>query len=195
MDKTAVKEFFDLHAPCWDDNMVTDDAKMNIILNAAQIENGKSVLDIACGTGVMFDYYLARGVTQITGLDLSPNMAAIAAEKYRKDARVTVLCGDAETYSFKGEYDCCMVFNAFPHFCHPAQLIQNLKKALKAGGTLTVAHDRGRKALDLHHEGEASSISCGLMSERELEAIFLACGFGNTVTYATDEIYIVSGVK
>lgn len=52
MNKKDVIEFFDSRSSSWDKEMETDDYKMNQILDAAQIESGKSVLDIACGTGV-----------------------------------------------------------------------------------------------------------------------------------------------
>ena len=47
MNKKDVIEFFDSRSLSWDKEMETDDYKMNQILDAAQIENGKSVLDIA----------------------------------------------------------------------------------------------------------------------------------------------------
>ena len=64
MNKKDVIEFFDSRSLSWDKEMETDDYKMNQILDAAQIENGKSVLDIACGTGVMIDYYIKRNVEE-----------------------------------------------------------------------------------------------------------------------------------
>lgn len=58
MDKNEVISFFDIHSTTWDENMEKDDSKMNEILDVAKISSGKSVLDIACGTGVMIDYYM-----------------------------------------------------------------------------------------------------------------------------------------
>ena len=60
MDKNEVISFFDIHSTTWDENMEKDDSKMNEILDVAKISSGKSVLDIACGTGVMIDYYIER---------------------------------------------------------------------------------------------------------------------------------------
>lgn len=195
MIKSEIKDFFNAHAESWDANMICDSEKINTILNAAGIESGKTVLDIACGTGVLFDFYLKRGVKEITGVDISENMAKIASEKYAENENISIICADAEVYGFDKAYDCCMVFNAFPHFPNPNKLISNLARAVKDGGTLTIAHDRGRKALDLHHSGEASKISCGLISETELAKMLSANGLSKIKTLATDEIYIVTGVK
>ena len=100
-------------------------------------------------------------------------MIEIAENKFRKYDNINFICCDAETYRFNQKYDSIMVFNAFPHFVNPKALIKNLVKAVKSGGTVTVAHDRGRKSLDNHHKSvHASKISNGLMSEDDLEKIF-----------------------
>ena len=195
MNKSEIKDFFNSHAESWDENMICDGEKINTILDFAGVESGKYVLDIACGTGVLFDFYLSRGVKEITGVDISENMVKAAKEKYADNGRIKVICADAEFCDFEKTYDCCMVFNAFPHFPNPDRLIANLATAVKCGGTLTVAHDRGRKALDLHHSGEASKISLGLISEKELAKKLSDNGFIKIQTVSTDEIYIVSGIK
>lgn len=195
MDKQKIISFFDRLSSNWDEQLETDGNKINTILDRAGVKKGASVLDVACGTGVLFPFYLERGVKRITGVDISPKMVSLAKSKFASFPETDVINADAEAYSFDKDYDCCMVFNAFPHFCNPKGLIINLKSALKQGGTLTVAHDRGRKALDSHHKSEAAEVSQGLMSETELAALFEECGFKNIFTKATDEIYIVTGTK
>lgn len=196
MDKKDVIEFFDSRSSSWDKEMETDDYKMNQILDAAQIKSGKSVLDIACGTGVMIDYYIKRNVSDVTGIDISSKMIEIAENKFRKYDNINFICEDAEEYNFKNQYDCIMVFNAFPHFPNPKVLIKNLAKAVKLGGTVTVAHDRGRISLDNHHKSvQAGKISNGLMSEDDLEKIFVMAGLMDIYKKSNDDIYIVSGKK
>ena len=60
----------------WDQELVHDDQKINTILDYAQIHDHVRVLDVACGTGVLFPDYLARNVAQITGVDISSGMIA-----------------------------------------------------------------------------------------------------------------------
>ena len=123
-------------------------------------------------------------------------MIEIARNKFKKYDFIDFLCEDAEEFNFKNQYDRVMVFNAFPHFPNPKALIKNLAKAVKSGGTVTVAHDRGRKDLDNHHKSvQASKISNGLISENDLEEIFKSAGLVDIYKKATEDIYIVSGVK
>ncbi len=195
MRKSDIIRFFDKLSSEWDSGLEPNDVKMKVILDTAGVKSGDCVLDIACGTGVMIDYYLARNVSAVTGIDISKGMAEIAEKKYAGNERVTIICGDAESYSFSSQYDRCVIFNAFPHFCSPQSLFENLYKVIRKGGTLTVAHDWGRKEIDRRHKDSASSVSNGLMSADELEKIFLSCGFSDITKSDEDEIYIVSGKK
>ena len=76
--------------------MIKSDTIIGRILDNAEVGPGMDVLDVACGTGVMFDYYLGRGVSSVTGIDISPEMAKIAAEKYAHEPKIQVICGDVE---------------------------------------------------------------------------------------------------
>lgn len=193
MEKKDVIEFFNTCAPCWDDNMIRSDEIIDIILDNAGVEQGKDVLDVACGTGVLFPDYLKRNVKSVTGIDISPEMAKIAKSKIDNE-NIKVICGDVEEMEGNELFDCVVVYNAFPHFPNPDTLIKKLSSLVKTGGTVTVAHGMSRKALDRHHSGAASTVSVGLMSEDDLADIFNKF---LTVTHkiSNDNMYQVSGIK
>ena len=194
MEKKDVIAFFDRCAPTWDAEMIKSDVKIGKILDNAEVGPDMEVLDVACGTGVMFDYYLQRGVASVTGIDISPEMAKIAAEKYADEPKVEVICGDVEEYTFGKKFDRIVVYNAFPHFPYPKRLIKILAKLLKDDGRLTVAHGMSREAIDGHHSGAASKVSNGLMSAESLKRIFDA-HFNVEVVVSNRHMYQVSGVK
>ena len=194
MNKQDVIEFFDRCAPTWDAGMIKSDAIIGRILDNAEVGAGMDVLDVACGTGVMFDYYLQRDVKNVVGIDISPEMAKIAAAKYADETRVQVVCGDVEEYAFGQKFDRIVVYNAFPHFPYPKRLIKTLAGLLKADGRLTVAHGQSREAIDGHHSGAASKVSNGLMHAESLKRIFDAY-FEVEVMISNRHMYQVSGVK
>jgi len=194
MEKKDIIDFFDRCAPSWDAEMVKSDVKINKILDNAEVAAGMDILDVACGTGVMFDYYLQRNVASVTGIDISPEMAKIAAEKYAREPKVQVICGDVEEYPFEKKFDRIVVYNAFPHFPQPKRLIKILSKLLKEDGRLTVAHGMSREAIDGHHSGAASKVSNGLMSADSLKRIFDA-HFDVEAVISNRHMYQVSGVK
>lgn len=194
MEKKDVIEFFDRCAPAWDAEMVKSDKIINAILDNAEVGPGMDILDVGCGTGVMFPYYLERGAASVTGVDISPKMAQIAGEKYAGNSAVRVICADVEEFSFDRRFDAVVVYNAFPHFPEPKRLIKTLAALLKEGGRLTVAHGASREAIDGHHQGSASGVSNGLMSAESLRALF-APWLQVEVVISNDRMYQVSGVK
>jgi len=194
MEKKDVIAFFDRCAPTWDADMIKNDVIIGKILDNAEVGEGMSVLDVACGTGVMFDYYLQRNVASVTGIDIAPEMAKIAAGKYADCPRVRVLCGDVEEYPFEGLFDRIVVYNAFPHFPKPKRLIKRLAGLLKEGGRLTIAHGMSREAIDGHHSGAASKVSNGLMTADSLKKLFDP-HFDVEIVISNSRMYQVSGVK
>jgi len=104
------------------------------------------------------------------------------------------VCGDVEEAVFNCEFDCIVVYNAFPHFPNPENLIKVLASHLKEGGVLTVAHGMSRAQIDSHHSGKASKVSNGLMSEDDLADIFSRY-LEVSVKISDDRMYQVVGVK
>ena len=191
MEKKDVAAFFDNCAPWWDADMIRNEAVIATILENAGIKAGMDVLDVACGTGVLFPDYLNRGVASVTGIDISPEMAKIAASKFPE---VTVVCGDVEETKFDRQFDAIMVYNAFPHFPEPARLIESLARLVKPGGRLSVAHSMSREKLQQHHSGRASKVSIDLIHEKELAALF-APYFDVDVIISNDRMYQVAGTR
>lgn len=190
MEKKTISDFFDRCAPWWDADLVRNEELIAAILNNGGVRPGMDVLDVACGTGVLFPDYLKRGVASVTAIDLSPEMAKIAGAKFPE---VQVICGDVEETKFDKQFDCVMVYNAFPHFPDPEKLIRVLAGLVKPGGKLSVAHGMSRAALTDHHK-RASAVSIDLLHEQELAAIFRKW-FDVDVVISTDQMYQVSGVR
>ena len=193
MDKKDVIEFFNDCAPNWDSNMIRNEAVISKILDNAKINEGKDILDVACGTGVLFPDYLKRNVKSLTGIDISPKMIDIAKSKF-DDEIVSIICGDVEEFSFDKKYDAVVVYNAFPHFPNPERIIAKLSTLVKQGGTVTVAHGMSRAMLKKHHSGAAKHVSIGLMHEDELADIFSKY-LKVTVKISNDEMYQIVGIK
>lgn len=193
MDKNKVASFFDGLAPHWDHDCVIDERKINDILDRAGVKEGITVLDVACGTGVLFPFYLERKVGELTGIDISSAMIKRAKEKFT-DSRIKLINADVEDMEFSVPFDCCLIYNAFPHFDNPARLIGYLSNQLKPGGRLTVAHGSSRAQIDAHHADSAGEVSLGLLHEDELAKLF-APFFTIDTIISNEELFIVSGYK
>ena len=194
MRKQDVIAYFDSRAVGWDGELVKNDTVIGKILDNAEVGEGMDILDVACGTGVMIPFYLDRGAASVTAIDISPEMARIAGEKFAGEPRVRVLCGDVEETDFHRTFDRIVVYNAFPHFPNPQRLIRQLASLLKEGGRLTIAHGASREAIDGHHAGPASAVSNGLMQADRLKKLFDPY-FEVEVMISNRQMYQVSGVK
>ncbi len=190
MDKKDVAAYFDRCAPRWDAEMIRSDTIINRILDNCGIGAGTHVLDVACGTGVLFPDYLRRQVASVTAIDISPEMVKIAREKF---PQVQIFCGDVETHRFDRQFDAVMVYNAFPHFPDPAGVIGALARLTVPGGRLSVAHGMSRAAIDRHHE-HVMAVSIGLMEENAL-AELMAPWFDVDIIISDEHMYQVSGIR
>lgn len=171
MEKAEIKDYFNHLAPSWDSMDRADEGIVAEILDNARIGKGLSVLDVACGTGVMFPRYIEREVLSVDGIDISAEMIKLAKSKFpRENIRLTV--ADAELYEPGILFDRIMVYNAFPHFPDPIRLIGRLSALLKRGGVLSVAHSMSREKLNEHHSGSAERVSRALLPAKELAEIF-----------------------
>ena len=193
MNKKDVIDFFNEQALCWDEQMIRYDDVIRQILDNAMVTEGKRILDVACGTGVLIPDYLERKVEFVTAIDISSEMIKIAKGKFAQE-NVEIICGDIETVEFPNVFDNIVVYNAFPHFPNPQVLIENLSKALKSGGKISVAHGMSKKELDEVHQKSAGRVS-SLLPECDELAEMLEPYFNVDIKLSDDNMYQVTGTK
>ena len=85
-----------------------------------------SVLDIGCAKGSAMRDLLRHPFARVDGIELSPELAAIARRNFAKlgEARAGVHCADARSFTHYGDYAFFYLYNPFP----PAILDQVLQQ-------------------------------------------------------------------
>jgi len=90
--------------------------------------------------------------------------------------------------------DCCVIYNAFPHFPDPERLIGEMAGLLKPGARLTAAHGIGLKTLNEHHSHAAAAVSNKMLTAEQMKRLFDRY-LETDITISDDEIYIVTEYK
>jgi len=101
------------------------------LLDAAQINPGMRVLDLACGTGIATSLAAARGA-KAQGVDFSPAMLKAARQRY---PALEFREADAAALPFEDEsFDLVLANFGLNHFAFPLEAMGEARRVLKPGG-------------------------------------------------------------
>lgn len=192
-DNTATKAYFDEWAARWDEMHVHDPQKLAALVTLAGVAPGQRVLDVACGTGVLFPELLSHNPASVLGIDLSDKMIEVARQKCA-DPRVTLLAGDVLELT-QGGFDVITIYSAYPHFPDKAALVEKMASLLVPGGRFLVAHSESKETINGRHQGPAvGRVSVGLQPVAA-EADRWGCRFVLDLWGDNQSLYFFSGTR
>jgi len=141
--KDLIPKFFNNTANSYDSivNWTTfgkDSYWKNKILE--QLSTEKSVLDLACGTGILTKQ-IAEKIphAKITGVDVTKNYLEMAKEKLISYEKISFVHQDAENLHLGKKFD-CITASYLPKYCTPNVLIRKCLEHLNEGGKI-ILHD------------------------------------------------------
>jgi ubiquinone/menaquinone biosynthesis C-methylase UbiE len=115
---------------------ITDAAALKLIVETSSAKAADSVLDVACGGGVVACAF-APCVKHVTGIDMTPAMLARSAE-YAKKLGLTNLTwrqGDVTSLPFKdGAFSIVFTRFSFHHFPDPLTVLKEMVRVCAVGG-------------------------------------------------------------
>jgi len=139
------QRFFDSYAPKYDGEVFTQntEAEVRFLVEQLNMSKGARVLDIGCGTG-RHSVELARLGFQVTGVDLSGGMLAIA-QRRAEAASVSVewVQADATQFIQPDTFDVaiclcegamCLLGPDDDPLEHDVEIVQNVHRSLTSGG-------------------------------------------------------------
>jgi SAM-dependent methyltransferase len=105
------------------------------LLEAAGVEAGMRVLDVACGPGHIAAGAAAQGAVPV-GLDLAEGMVAVARARY---AEIEFQQGDAERLPFgDASFDAVVAGFVVNHLPHPERALAEFARVVRPGGGVAV---------------------------------------------------------
>lgn len=137
--KAIVRESYAARARAWSD-AVRPGENVGPMIDLAMPKHTDRMLDVACGAGLVALAF-APLVERITGIDLTPEMIALAqqraAEKKIQNAQFEI--GDAEALTFPAAtFDIVACRSTFHHLLRADRALHEMARVLKAGGRIVV---------------------------------------------------------
>ena len=105
-----------------------------------KIPNCESILDLACGTGIL-TFQIAKKLPEakILGVDITKSYLEVAKTKLEPRHKISFLCEDAEKLDLDQKFD-CITSSYIPKYCKAEVLIKTCLKHLNPGGKI-ILHD------------------------------------------------------
>jgi len=138
--RSAKIEFFDSTAEHWSPEL--GQREQLILQNLCkrireQTETSDLILDVGCGTGILFPFIQER---KFIGIDFSLRMLK-RAQQHCPPELASLVAADAHEFPFKDSSFGHIVFlSVIPHFDDRAQVFRESHRILRSHGTLSVVH-------------------------------------------------------
>ena len=174
-----------------------DREKIKRLLNKLCLDKAQRILDIGCGTGVLFPYLanLCNGDTRIIAIDYAPSMAKLAQKN--SNGKIRLVCGDVQSLSFiKDSFDKIIAFHVFPHIHDKINALHECWRILKSEGELAIIHLGGSREINqLHTEIGGIVAEHTLPSGNELKRLLMISHYEIKEMIDQPELYFVRAIK
>lgn len=114
--------------------------RMKLTLEACQPVEGKSVLDVGCGTGRFCFPLVERGAGRVVGVDFAPAMIdeakKVAEEKQLAD-RCRFECADILRFESEAPFDCVIAVGLFDYVKDARHIMQKLRTLTRGKAIMT----------------------------------------------------------
>jgi ubiquinone/menaquinone biosynthesis C-methylase UbiE len=112
-------------------------AKIEAAIKIQDVKEKASVLDVGCGTGLLFDY-ISNSSERIIGLDLSKKML-LQAKKIQQDKKVQLILADADNIPLKkGVFSHVFLVTITQNMPDPVITLREVKRVTKKDGVIVV---------------------------------------------------------
>lgn len=113
-------------------------AKIEFILRNLDLEYTGLVLDVGCGTGLLFDYLLEKAKI-LVGVDISRNILRKVREKFKGKDNIFLIQADADYLPFPEEtFDLTFAITLLQNVPSPAETMKEMRRVTKTGASIIV---------------------------------------------------------
>lgn len=177
-------QYFNTLSKNWDKVVGNDENRIQKIKNIFEmidITSGACVMDVGCGTGVLFpiieDYIGSQGT--LIAVDTSDKMIEEAKKRYKRFANIHYIVAPLEEITLLDKsIDVVLCFAVFPHIEDKLTALKKCHDCLKNNGSLYIFHLSDTKTLNEFHHNLNAPVSRDYMPYREeLDTMLKDAGF------------------
>lgn len=193
------KSYFESCADDWDKMFTAEDLEiLSFLIDSFNIKEGSKVVDLGCGTGVLFDMMRRKTGPEgmVVGVDFSSRMVRRARKNF-PFRNVYEVDGNVEELPLKADtFDYAVSFAAFAHFANPRKVVEEVSRVLKTGGQFHIIHLLSSKELEeYHHEVGGPVANDHLLSREDMMAVLERGQFINVKITDHPGLYLTTAVK
>jgi len=137
--KREVMRNYDSLAPTYDVQYAEEqNEKMKTALRCVHIKDDSYVLDLGCGTGLLFEHVWNR-TKLLVGLDVSTKILKVAKRRAKRFPNVAILRADADLTPFPNEtFDAVFAITLLQNMPNPLSTLQETKRISKRHALIAV---------------------------------------------------------
>lgn len=177
-------DYFNNLSANWDEVVGNDQLRIQKLRNVFSLINinpSDTVMDVGCGTGVLFTLIQERIGPQGTliAVDTSDKMIEVAKKRYANFNNITYAVGPLEEITLPDKsINVILCFAVFPHIEDKQMALKKCYNFLTVDGSLYIFHLSDTKSLNEFHHNLNAPVSRDYMPNRnELEEIIQKTGF------------------
>lgn len=186
-------EFFNKKAENWDDNVPKKSIEVaKDFVKRYKIGKNDYILDVGCGTGILYSILEKRNPAYYLGIDIASKMLDVFKEKF-PEANVKRV--DFETkIELDKTFDFVIVFDTIPHLQKIDMVFKNAYKQLKIGGVFLIVHSKTRQELKEHHDKIEHDQDNAIPTDEVLRLMSWTYGFEDMLV-KDDDYFLFSAKK
>ena len=137
--KRDVMQRYDLTAHIYDIRYAEEQtAKIEAVMESINMEKEGSVLDVGCGTGLLFEY-VANKAEAIIGLDISRETLLQAKKRAKKFANVRLILADSDNIPVKEDvFSHVFALTLIQNTPNPLKTLNEIKQVSKQNAVIIV---------------------------------------------------------
>lgn len=155
MSHDAHQSHYDQLAAEWDLRFTAEDLEfLTFKVDQFGVEAGMDILDLGCGTGIMFDLLRRRVGDEgtVTGVDFSFQMAKKALRNFPFE-NINVVDADVTDLPFRTDlFDMAVSFSSFSNFADKKKALTEIHRVLKNGSRFYIIHLFSSKEVAERHQ-------------------------------------------